>query len=322
MASEGDLPVTLATRDYDFVAPLALGDVVAAGIRLTLIRVFRALERVLRDPAVHGGEASFSRYVQRLAAGDRAFVGLPVFVMREFRHRNFFVPEQSGLRDLRDLAGQRVGMDAWPNSGNTWSRALLREAGVRLEDVRWMVGPINPGDPLTPPDALPPGVERAPEGRALRDLLLAGELDVLISAWAPEGFYDGSGGIRRLYADYRTVERQHYQRTRLYPAHHVVVLRRELVDRAPWAVRSLYAAFRAARETADRARLVLHESSPWLLADLEEQRALMGPDHEPYGLAGNREMIAAFCAEQWGQRLVPREVHPDEVFAEFERLTA
>jgi len=31
-------------------------------------------------------------------------------------------------------------------------------------------------------------------------------------------------------------------------------------------------------------------------------------------------MIAAFCEEQWAQKLVPRRVDPDEVFGEFERL--
>lgn len=108
----------------------------------------------MKEPAVHGGEASFSRYVQRLAGGDRAFVGLPAFVMREFRHRNFFVRRDSELTDLGQLAGTRIGLDAWPASGNTWSRALLREAGVPLDQARWVVGPVNPGDPPPAPDVL------------------------------------------------------------------------------------------------------------------------------------------------------------------------
>lgn len=153
------LPVTLAIPDYDFVAPLALGDVRAEAIDLTLVRTFGAPERVMKEPAVHGGEASFSRYVQRLAGGDRAFVGLPAFVMREFRHRNFFARRESELTDLGQLAGTRIGLDAWPASGNTWSRALLREAGVPLDQARWVVGPVNPGDPPPAPDVLPPGVD-------------------------------------------------------------------------------------------------------------------------------------------------------------------
>jgi 4,5-dihydroxyphthalate decarboxylase len=316
----GNLPVTLATRDYDYVLPLALGDVTAEGIDLTLIRDFGALPRVLQDPAIHGGEASFSRHVQRLAAGDTSFVALPAFVMREFRHRNFFVRRDGGLRDMRQLAGTRIGMDAWPNSGNTWSRGLLRAAGVGLDAVRWVVGPINPGDKPAPADALPPGVEAAPPGRSLQEMLLAKELDVLITAWPPPGSGGPGSPIVRLYPDFRAVEREHYRQTRLYPAHHLVVLRRTLVEASPWVVRSLYTALAQAQARAARMRRLLHESSAWLLAELEEEAEVLGPDFEFYGLRGNRAMVAAFCEEQWAQGLVRRRLDPGEVFADFERL--
>ena len=184
-------PLTLAIRDYDFVTPLATGDVTTDGLHLTLRRSFDALQRVASDPAVHGGEASLSRYVQRFAAGDRSVVGLPLFVMREFRHRNFYVRRDSGLRTLAELAGRWVAVDGWPNSGNTWSRALMREEGVALDRVRWLVGRVHAHDTAPPSDALPPGVELS--RRPLRDLLLDGELDVLIWAWTPEGFYEPGG---------------------------------------------------------------------------------------------------------------------------------
>jgi 4,5-dihydroxyphthalate decarboxylase len=314
------LPLTLATRSYDFILPLVLGDVEAEGLDLTFVRGFRILERVLTDPAVQGGEASFSRYVQRLARGDRAFVGLPAFLMREFRHRNFFVRRDSGLRDLKDLHGARIGLDGWPNSGNTWSRGLLREAGVPVDAARWVVGAVNPGEAAPAADALPAGVTTAPAGRALRDMLVAGDLDVLIVAWAPAGFYEPDSPIVRLFPDYRRVERDYYRRTGIFPAHHIVVLRRDVVDARPDAVPRLYTALCRAREHAVKQRLLLHESSPWQLAELEEEAALHGPGFEFYGARANRAMIAAFCAEQSAQGLVPRPIEPDEVFAEFERL--
>jgi 4,5-dihydroxyphthalate decarboxylase len=312
------LPLTLATRDYEFVAPLAFGDVRPEGIDLQLLRTFDALPRVMQDPAIHGGEASFSRYVQRLAGGDRAFVGLPVFIMREFRHRNFYVRRDHRYTDLAQLAGARIGLDAWPASGNTWSRGLLREAGVALDRVRWVVGAVNPGAPPPAADALPPGVELAK--RPMRDMLLEGELDVLVWAWTPAGFYAPDSPIVRLFPDYRRVERDYYRRTGIYPGHHIVVLRRDLVEREPWAVRSVYRAFAEARAVADRNRLQLHESSPWLLADLEESAALLGPAFSPYGYRENRAMVAAFCAEQSAQGLIAAPIEPDLVFADFERL--
>jgi 4,5-dihydroxyphthalate decarboxylase len=313
------LALTLATRDYDFVTPLATGDVATDGVDLTLRRSFDALQRVGSDPAIGGGEASFSRYVQRFAAGDRSLVGLPVFVMREFRHRNFYVRRDSGLRSLMELAGRSVAVDGWPNSGNTWSRALMREEGVALDRVRWLVGRVHAKDAAPPVDGLPPGVELAQ--RPLRDLVLDGELDVLIWAWTPEGFYEPGGPMRRLFEDYRAVEQAYYRRSRIFPAHHLVVLRRDIVDRHPEAVRLVYRAFEAARAHATQNRWRLHESSPWLLDDLEAQARLMGPDFEANGLGPeNRRMIARFCEEQHAQGLIPRPLDPDSVFAEFRTL--
>jgi 4,5-dihydroxyphthalate decarboxylase len=312
--------VTIATRGYDYVLPLALGDVKVEGADLNLIRAFDALERFRDDPTIHGGEASFSQYLHRIAVGDRSLVGLPIFIMREFRHRCFFVGRGSGLADVAQLAGRRVATDAWSASGNTWSRAILRGAGVPLESVRWLVGPVDPGDPPRPTGVLPAGVEAAPRGRALSELLLAGEIDAIMCPWPPRAFHDTESGMIRLYADYRAAEREYYRRTNIYPAHHVIVLRRELIEQHPWVAGSVFRAFVQARERSEQSHRVLHESSPWLLADLEEQAALMGTDFKPYGYRENRAMVSAFCEEQFAQGLIREPLSPDALFADFERL--
>lgn len=313
------VPVRLAIRDYDFVAPLALGDVAAEGIDLTLHRRFDAVEWLLEHPDVHGGEASFSRYLHQVAAGDDARIGLPIFVMREFRHRCFFVRRDSALRSLAELAGTRVGTDAWGASGNVWSRSLLRESGVAMDQIRWTVAPVNPGDrPVT--QGLPAGSLVARADRSLSDMLIAGELDAVMCPWPPAEFHRPDSRIRRLYVDYRTAEREYYLRTRIFPAHHLVVLTRELVEQHPSVVPGLYAAFCAARQRSEANHLALHESSPWILADLEEQRALMGAEFEPYGCRANRQMVAAFCEEQLAQGLLRQPLKPDLLFERFEEL--
>ncbi|HET7264541.1 MAG TPA: hypothetical protein VFL28_07725 [bacterium] len=311
---------TIATREYDYVAPLALGEVTADGVDLRIRRSFDALRRFAGDEAMEGGEASFSQYLRRIASGDRSFVGLPVFIMREFRHRCFFVRRDSDMSDAAHLRGKRIGTDAWGASGNTWSRAILRGAGVPLDGIRWFVGPVNAGDAPADTRDLPAGVSPTPGGRPLGELLLAGDLDALMCPWPPRGFDDPRSKIRRLYDDYRTAEREYYRRTRIYPGHHVIVLRRAFVERHPGAVVPIYRAFVGAHELAERLHLILHETSPWVLADLEEQRALMGPEYRAYGYRENRAMVAAFCEEQYAQRLIREPLEPDALFADFESL--
>ncbi|MGH9173583.1 MAG: nitrate ABC transporter substrate-binding protein, partial [Vicinamibacterales bacterium] len=98
--------IRLVTRNYDQVMPLVSGDVLPEGIALTLDRA-TPIGNFLTDDGFQAGEMSFSQYLRRLAAGDREIVGVPVFLMRGFRQRCFFVRRGSHLQSLADLEGKR-----------------------------------------------------------------------------------------------------------------------------------------------------------------------------------------------------------------------
>lgn len=310
----------LAMWDYDYVSPIVMGDVSADGIEVSLARKPEALDLVLNEPEVDGGEASFSRYLHRIVKGDSSFVGLPVFLMREFRQRCFFVRQESSLDDLTQLAGKSVGTDVWAASGNVWSRGLIRERGVSIASIAWRLGRVNPGDPPIPIADLPREVKTAPVEGSLSEWLVGGEIDAIMCSLPPEEFHSQTSRVRRLYRDYRNAEREYYLRTKIFPALHILVLRRAVVDRHPWVVPKLYATFKHARKRSENNHLMLHESSPWILADLEDRRALMGPDFEPYGYRENQAMVAAFCEEQFVQGLIGAPLKPDLLFEEFENL--
>jgi 4,5-dihydroxyphthalate decarboxylase len=311
----------LATRNYAYVQPLANGDVRVEGVDLNLERSWDALPRVAANsPDVHGGEASFARYLLGLAAGDRSVVGLPIFLMRGFRQRCFFVRRDSPLRDIADLTGKRVGINEWPATGNTWARALLRDRGVDIWSVRWLVGQVSTGYKPAPDDPLPRGVEREGD-HLLVDMLASGEIDALVCPWPPAGFYAPDSQVRRLYPDFAREEQAYFERTRIYPGHHVVVLRRDLVDAHPEVVGALYTAFDEARQVTEASFRAIAEILPWFLAELEQDTRLMGQDLHPYGVEPNRHMIAAFCEEQFAQGLVQNALDPTLAFAEFEQLT-
>ena len=137
--------VRLGLRDWDHLVPLASGGVEVPGCTVR-IESREVTPDVLAEPGLDGGETSFSRYVQAVAAGDDRLVGLPAFVMRGFRHRCVLVRTDSPLRSLGELAGTRIGLTGWPDSGNTWTRALIRAAGVDLTGVEWRVGPLEAGE--------------------------------------------------------------------------------------------------------------------------------------------------------------------------------
>lgn len=316
-----NLAVTLATRNYDSVQPIAMGDVHVDGLDLTVQRSFDALTR-LSDPSLQGGETSFSRYLQALARGDNSLVGLPVWPMRGFRQRTFFVRDDSSMTDVAELAGRRVGINEWPATGNTWARAVLRERGVDIWSIQWLVGQVSVGYKPVPPDKLPKGVERAPDDRLLIDMLVGGEIDAVCCPWPPAGFYDPGARFRRLYVDFKSAERDYYRRTGVYPGHHIVVLKRGFVDRHPEAVGKVYRAFDESRRQSLATHRALAETLPWLLAELEEDATLMGPEIQPYGVAENHHMVAAFCDELYAQGLAAEPIDPSLPFAEFERQMA
>jgi 4,5-dihydroxyphthalate decarboxylase len=311
--------LTLVVNDFDFLAPLACGDVIADGIELRLERdTQRALDRTLSDPAIDAGELSFARHVARVAAGDRTFVAIPIFPHRAFRHRCFFVHRRSGLRDLDDLAGRRVGTNEWPATGNTWSRAALRERGVSIEGMRWLVGSVDGAPSTRPQGDLPPHVQLAPPDRTLLELLLAGELDALMCPRPPAGFYDAESPVVRLIPDYRRAEQEYYRRTGIYPAHHVIGVRGEVVDRAPRVLGSLYRALAGSIERWAAASRPLPELSPWMLAELEESAALMGSAWHACGVEPNRRTSQALCDELHAQGLIDRRLDAAALFREFE----
>jgi 4,5-dihydroxyphthalate decarboxylase len=316
-----DLPVTLITRNYAYVQPLASGDVRPSGIDLNLVRTWDALPKVAANTsAVHGGEASFGRYLLGLARGDRSLIGLPIFLMRGFRHRCFFVRRDSPLHELSDLAGKRIGINEWPATGNTWSRALLREQGVDIRSINWRVGQVSHGYKPVPNDPLPAGVQREAD-RLLVDMLVDGDLDALVCPWPPAGFYDADSPVQRLYPDFARIEQSYYIQTGIYPGHHIIVLRRDLVDAHPEVVSSVYTAFDEARKLTESTFRAIAEILPWLLDEIERATRVIGQELHPYGVEPNRRMVAAFCEEQAAQNLTTHPLDPACVFADFEALT-
>lgn len=311
-----DPSIRLAVRDWDHVVPLLLGDVQPEGVDLTL-ETRPETPSVLAEAALDGGETSLSRYTLARAAGDDRLVGLPVFLMRGFRQRCVMVRADSPLTSLAELSGSRVGLTGWPDSGNTWTRALVREAGVDLADVEWVVGSMTSG--VVDPDRLgrgplPANIRASASGRPLWDDLARGALDAIMTPFMPPGHFEADAPIRHLMPDYRADEHRYFERYGFVPGIHLLTLKRATVDAHPWLPQALVTAFERSKRTWWQRRQMLLDTTPWQLADLELTAAVFGADWMPYGVAANRSMVDHFAIELFEQGIAPERIETRDVF--------
>ena len=180
------------------------------------------LSRAVQDPKVQGGEWSMAQYLYRVDKGDRRYVGLPVFPLRNFTARDLYVRRSGPIRRPEDLAGKRIGMYSYSASGSIWYRHFLRYVGLDPAAIRWWIGDIDTPWSAQPMDlSLPPGVSSPPPGRSLSDMLIAGELEAIYSPPRPQAYHSETGAIARLFPDFRPVEHQYFRKTGAFPPHRV-----------------------------------------------------------------------------------------------------
>jgi 4,5-dihydroxyphthalate decarboxylase len=309
--------ISIVLQPHDFLQPLLTGDVVAENLDLHI--VIGDLRAAMVDEAIAASELSFARHVRRTAEGDRSWVAMPTFVRRGFSHRSWYVRRGSPVGSFRDLTGKRIGTNEWPATGNTWTRAAGREQGLDLKSTNWVVGSID-GGKFASGDRLPKNVSYAESEEGLVDLLIDGRLDALACPDPPRGFYDRDSAVVRLLPDFREAERAYYSRTGVYPAYHIVGFRKAVFEADPSIMLRVYDALERSKSAWATLRLAECDTSPWLLADLEETMQLMGSDWQPYGVEANERMIHYFCDEMLAQGLIERSVKTSELFTEFTDL--
>ena len=115
-----------------------------------------------------------------------------------------FVQRQQRLRQLPAERCERV-FDADRDVGVPERRGLdggaMRDAGVEVDDVQWVIGQLDaetPNKPPSPADAFPPDkAEYLARDDYLVDALLEGRIDALTAAFAPDDVFRRGGAIRR-----------------------------------------------------------------------------------------------------------------------------
>ena len=312
-----DLRLTLACGPYDRTQALRDGTIRPQGIELTYVagQPAELFWRMLQYKEFDVSEMSMSNYISLVGAGDCPFIAIPAFLSRVFRHGYIFINTNSGIEGPKDLIGKRGGVPEYSQTAAVMARGVLQhEYGVLPNQIEWIQGRTDRMQLRLPADV---HVSPAPHGRELSDMLEHGEIDFLITGNNPLSFRRAAPTVRRLFPNYRELERDYYRRTRIYPIMHTVVIRRDIYERNPWVALSLYNAFCAAKDHC--CRLLLETGSPkatfgWLQAMIEEEQAVFGNDWYPYGVETNRPSLEALLQYNHEQGLTPRRITVEELF--------
>jgi 4,5-dihydroxyphthalate decarboxylase len=323
------VPTTLrvATYTYEHTEALLDGRVPIDGVDATfetaplVSDIFQRMVKGRYDVAEYG----LTYFLRTFDLEDSPFLALPIFPNRNFRHSSVFVNTATGIETPRDLAGATIGEFAmFGHDPGVWIKGIFSdEHGLTPDQSRWVIGgtdhPIPAFDWV--PQPVPDGVDvrHAADGETLGAMLEAGEIDALISVDVPQALLAGSTKIARLFPDYETVERDYYRRTGIFPQMHVVAVPRELATRTD-LMTSIYRAFRAAKDIAQQkyrdGALKQHMGvvTPWFSRHFEENRALLGEDWWPYGLAANRRAVDTFLRYHHEQGLSKHLLTSDDIF--------
>jgi 4,5-dihydroxyphthalate decarboxylase len=318
------LTLDLGCGDYDIVRPLKDGAVRAEGMEINFVTINRPPEVHWRMGVHHefdAAEMSFGSFVAGKAHGDFPFVGIPAFVYRKFRHSCAYVNVNAGINKPEDLKGRHVGVPEWQMTATVWLRGFLQDDyGVRPSDVHWLTGGLESSErkekvALTLPPEIK--IENIAPGQTLSDMLVSGEIDALLTAQVPAPYVKRSPQVRRLFADTRQIETDHYRRTGIFPIMHVMILREEFYRRHPWVAQSLYKALLEAKAQCIDAVFkndAIHSVLPWAGPHAEDVRKLMGQDFWPYGVEANRKTLETFLRYSFEQGLTTRLIEVDELF--------
>ncbi|OGA20129.1 MAG: 4,5-dihydroxyphthalate decarboxylase [Betaproteobacteria bacterium RIFCSPLOWO2_12_FULL_63_13] len=313
------LTLTLAIGNYDHVRDVIDGQVPVQGARLIVLNL--PPEEVFFRFTLHRewdvSEMSMGTYVSMRSQEDKSITALPVFVSRVFRHSMIYVSEGSGITKPQQLEGKRVGIPQWTQTAAIYSRGYLsHDAGVPLDSIEWVQGGVNQAGRIEKMKLkLPHGVRyRNVSDRSLTDMLLAGDLDAVLSARPP---YAHGQGVRRMFENYEQAEEAYFRKTGIFPIMHVLAVKTELLERYPWLAMNLYKTFdEAKRRSMERLQDITasYAPLPWLRSYSDRMKALFGQDFWPYGLEPNRKTLEAFLLFAFEQGVCHRKVEPEELF--------
>ena len=278
------LRTLLAT--YPHTAPLKSGEVTSPRVALDfkdVTPVWSGFKAMVRRQEFDVAEMAIVTYLIAKSFG-KPMVLLPAVMTGRIQHAWAIYNGERGALSPADLKGRKVGIRSFTTTTGAWLRGMFEnDYGLDLASVRW----ITFEDPHVAEYV--DTTERAPAGKAIIPMLLDGELDAVL------GDRSDDPRVKSLFGDPAAAAQTWYQKHRIVPLNHMVVVSAELAKSRPDVVEDVYA--------------LLRES---------KRRALPpeGVDTTPFGVEACRPALAHIIDYAVQQRLIPRRFEVEELFDE------
>lgn len=279
-------------------------------IRYHVLPIMEMFGRMITERAYEACEFSLANYILLKDRGADWLHAIPVFPNRSFRHNTLFVRGDSDFSAPAQLRGRRIGVQDYSMTAAVWVRGfLLEQYGVHWRELAWFCDPAHKRFPA------PEGASVTAVPGDLEDMLIAGELDAMIS-FGPrdERLPRAQRKLRRLIADFEDVEKAYYTSSGIYPINHCVVVRQDLLARMPDVPKRLFDAYSASKARAYERRLGA-TMIPWGKHYWSDVLEFFGRDPLPYGLTEqNRKVVSKLIEYLRQQKFITQAWTPDSLF--------
>jgi 4,5-dihydroxyphthalate decarboxylase len=312
-----DIRLSLAMSPYDRVLPLITGEIKPVGITLEYQGCPGGTSGMFYDQLkFHRYDISEFSFSSFLIARAKEFPYglLPIFHNRCFSYTSILIRKGAGIRQdhPEDLKGKRFAIHDYQQTAALWIRGVLqREFEVKPEDLVWhQTRGKNLSHGGASGNRLPANIRLHYATMGYSELLLRGEVDAALhwgstersSIDRSEVDLGGNSEFMPLFSDPKAEAIRYFKKNRIFPPHHITMVRESIVNENPWIATSLIEAFERAKQLAIQR---LREYPPTLLifADqyIKEAERVFGPDPFPYGVKVNRnavDMIQTMSVEQ------------------------
>ncbi len=299
MTSDFAAPITLHALfgNYPNTLPLKRGAVRSPLVKFDFADVkiaSTAFKRVVRDLEFDFSELALVTYLQAKAHGIPLTLLPVVIVGGKAQHANLVYNAERGALAPGDVVGRRIGIRASSVTTVMWVRGILRnEYDVDIDRIHW----VSFEEPHVAQFRDPPNVQRAPAGKKLLDMLIAGEVDAAVLS-----DYDlGDPRLRPLLPDPVTAAQAWTRKHHIQPINHMLVAKDSLIRAHPEAVREV---FRLIVESKKAAGLQSAHGADPLAIGVDAMR-------------GSLALAIEYCVQQ---KLIPRRFEVDELFDDLTRM--